>query len=160
MPLCFSNLSTVPFQFSNPNLHFHAPNMKVTFYKWSNSLSYLLFALSGSETVTFTPISPSAFLILFSSPQLLPSPHLLYHSYLEPYGPFSHLLLPLCSSLTWSSQWPSHTLGFYWTASDVFFILSLLYSFWRSGWHVGYRKVEHKCPVCCCQSPMGILRML
>ena len=35
---------------------------------------------------------------------------------------FSHLLLPLCGSLTWFSQRPSHTLGLYWTASDVLFM--------------------------------------
>lgn len=110
MELCFSKLSTSPFQFSNPHLHFHASKTEVTFCKWPNSLPYLLSALSGSERVTFTPISPSAFLILVSSPQLLSSPHLLYHSYLESYGPFSHLLLPLCSSLTWFFQWPSHPL--------------------------------------------------
>ena len=74
MPLCFSNLSTAPSQFSNPNLHFRASKMEVTFCKWSNSLPYLLSALSGSETVTFTPISPSAFLILVSSPSYYPLP--------------------------------------------------------------------------------------
>lgn len=73
---------------------------------------------------------------------------------------FSHLLLPLCGSLTWFSQRPSHTLGFYWTASDVLLMRPLLYSFWGSGWGVGYRKVEHRGPVSCCQSPMGILRLL
>lgn len=149
--------SPVPTQFSSPNLLFSSSKIELTSENGQMfcPISFLSFQAQRQWL-------PHWFLPPFSSPSCFPTYYPLptdFTTHLESYRCFSHLLLSLCCLLiTLGSPSDSHTLWCSRGLPQVYSLwLFLLYPIWRSGWGVGYRKGEHRCPASYCQSPMGSL---